>query len=142
MKQRAAWSEYVGKLARSGSTGVLQLRREPPRATKYGNRPAFVDGIRFGSKLEADRFRELLLLQRAGHVLWFIRQVPFDVAPGVVYRTDFLVVWNRAGSAGDNVTVEDTKGVLTAVSRVKIAAVEHRYGFKVQLLRRADVSRG
>ena len=110
---------------------------------RLGNaaRPTVVDGIRFASRLEADRYRELKLLQLAGQVAYTVRQVPFVVATGVVYRLDFLVVWNRTGTHREVVTHEDCKGHLTEVSKIKIRAVEDRYGIKIQLLTRKDVSR-
>lgn len=108
---------------------------------RHGNKITTVDGYRFASRLEADRYRELVLLRHAGQIRWFLRQVPFDVAPGVVYRCDFLVMWNRTGTAEDTVTIEDTKGHLTATSRTKIAVVQERYGITVRILTRADVSR-
>lgn len=108
---------------------------------RLGNRATLLDGIRFPSKLQADRYRELKLLRQSGQVLYFLREVPFDVATGVVYRADFVIVWNRSGSPQEIVTVEDTKGHLTDTSRIKIAAVQDRYGITVRLLRRADVSR-
>ena len=124
-------------------TAAIKSQGSAPRAGvgRHGNHATTVNGYRFASKLEADRYRELVLLRLAGQVLWFIRQVPFDVAPGVVYRCDFLVMWNRTGTAEEPVTIEDTKGHLTDLSRTKIAVVEERYGIRVRILTRADVSR-
>lgn len=136
---RNAWTDIarqqaaatVGKAFRDARSGLGH----------HGNRVTVVDGIKFQSKLEADRYRELVMLRRAGEVLYFLRQVPFDVATGVVYRADFVVMWNRTGSPRENVTVEDTKGHLTDVARVKMAAVQDRYGITIRVLRRADVRR-
>lgn len=116
------------------------LKGKPPR-TRMGNKITLVDGIRFASRLEADRYGELKLLRAAGEVLWFLRQVPFDVAPSVVYRADFLIAWNLTGSADTVVTVEDTKGFLTPTSRVKILSVQERYGITIRILKRQDVGR-
>lgn len=113
----------------------------PVKRGRHGNRSTWVDGYRFDSKLEADRYRELVLLRLGGVVRWFLRQVPFDVAPGVVYRADFLVMWNPTGTAEDLVTIEDTKGHLTQTSRTKIAVVQERYGLRIKILTRTDVSR-
>lgn len=109
---------------------------------RHGERTTIVDGIKFRSKLEADRYRELKNLRRAGEVKWFLRQVPFDVSVGVVYRLDFLVCWNRSGTADEVLTYEETKGHLTDASRIKIGVVQERYAIKINILRRADVSRG
>jgi hypothetical protein len=83
----------------------------------------------------------LKLLQLAGHVAYTLRQVPFVVATGKVYRLDFMIIWNRSGAPHEVITYEDTKGRLTEVSALKIAAVQDRYGIKIKLLRRGDVSR-
>jgi hypothetical protein len=135
---RSAWTEFVRK--RPGGVRV------PPVVTervggKFGNRVTVVDGLKFSSRLEADRYRELAKLVQWGQVKYFVRQVPFDVAPGVVYRADFLVVWNRIGKPLEIVEIEDTKGYLTATSRTKIAVVQARYGIPIKILRRGDVSR-
>lgn len=133
---RELWTRMADGIDAGVAARVLGLQpAAAPR--KYRNRVTMRYGIRFASKLEADRYCELEL-ERLGHrVAWFLRQVPFDVAPGVVYRADFLVVANPSGL----VSVEDCKGVLTPTSRVKIAAVEHRYGIKIKLLHRQDVRR-
>jgi hypothetical protein len=114
-----------------------------PKKNRLQNvaRATIVDGIRFASKLEADRYRELKLLQLAGDVLYTLRQVPFVAATGKVYRLDFMIIWNRSGAPEEVVTYEDTKGRLTEVSALKIAAVQDRYGINIKLLRRGDVSR-
>jgi hypothetical protein len=110
-------------------------------ASKYRNRKTVVDGFTFDSKLEAERYRELCVLQRTDVVRLFLRQVPFDLAPGVRYRLDFLVIWNRPGTSDVGITYEDTKGHMTATSRVKIKTVEHLFGIRIAVLTRADVGR-
>jgi hypothetical protein len=112
---------------------------EPAKLGHHGNRATLVDGIKFQSKLEADRYRELKLLQASGEVWYFLRQVPFDVAPGVIYRLDFFVVWRCIYTGQFPLTYEDTKGHMTDASRIKIARVQERYRIEIKILRRADV---
>lgn len=50
-------------------------------ANKYGNRQVVIDGIPFDSRREANRWRELLLLQRAGAIRGLDRQVKFELIP-------------------------------------------------------------
>lgn len=99
---------------------------------KYRNIRVEVDGRKFDSKLEVKRYEELKHLAAIGEVLWFTCQVPFRLPGGVIYRADFLVVWNRL----QGVTVEDCKGARTRVSINKIKQVEELYGFKVQIITR------
>ena len=42
--------------------------RELPKQSKFNNVKTVVDGIRFDSKREAERFRELMEMQKAGLV--------------------------------------------------------------------------
>jgi len=134
-RRRAAWTDFA--------TGQAA-------APKYGARATVRDGIRFASRLEADRYSELKWLQREGAVRFFLRQVPFDVAEGVRWRADFVVFWKATGGFFSDappfapqvpacVTIEDTKGHLTDASRVRIKVVEGRYNLRVRILRRADV---
>lgn len=102
------------------------------KPAKYRNTPTVVDGQRFDSKLEAKRYGELKALVAAGAIKWFIRQAPFRLPGGIVYRADFLIVW-----VNGQVTVEDSKGVMTAVSALKIKQVEAVYGITVQIIRKA-----
>lgn len=58
---------------------------------KFHAKPTETDGIRFDSKKEARYYLDLKLRQRAGEVVFFLRQVPFHLPGGTVYRVDFQV---------------------------------------------------
>ena len=144
MSHRHDWSEFVRRMAQPIIENATAAGMAPRSDTsKYRSKRCRVDGLNFASQLEADRYRELKALQASGDVAWFIRQVPFDVAPGVVYRADFLVVWRpvMAPVQWCRVSIEDCKGMMTPNSRTKIAVVEQRYGIKIRLLTRAEVSK-
>ncbi len=85
--------------------------------SKYNNIKTVIDGITFDSKKEAQRYQDLLLLQRAGVIGEIIRQPSFvlqekfvsrsgEKIREITYRADFAyreinrIVW----------TVEDVKG--------------------------------
>lgn len=51
------------------------------RKNKYNARKVKVDGIVFDSRKEADRWRELKLLERAGKITELQRQVKFTLIP-------------------------------------------------------------
>ena len=108
--------------------------------SKYRARPHVVDGIRFASSLEARRYQELGQLQKAGVVLWFIRQPSFDLGAGVRYVADFLVVY--AGML-QRISVEDCKGFKTPVFKVKEKLFRERYpAVQLRLVTAADLGRG
>ena len=113
------------------SISVAEFRKLK-KPNKYDAKATVVDGQRFASKAEANRYLELKSLREAGEIAWFITQVPFRLPGGIVYRADFLVVWKGGGF----VTVEDVKGFLTPVSKIKIAQVEAIYGIKIEVITR------
>lgn len=104
---------------------------------KYHAKRVVIDGFGFDSKLEARRYEELKLLQATGVVRWFLCQVPFRLPSGIIYRADFLIVWEEAhADAPAMVSVEDCKGAKTRVSINKIRQVEAIYGIKITLITR------
>lgn len=48
---------------------------------KFNARKAVVDGITFDSKKEANRYRDLKLLEKAGEICCLRLQVPFELIP-------------------------------------------------------------
>lgn len=56
---------------------------------KFGAIQTIRDGIKFQSKREALYYDELKMKQKAGLVLFFLRQVPFDLPGNIKYRCDF-----------------------------------------------------
>ena len=55
---------------------------------KYNNRKIIVDGIKFDSKKEALRYKELKMLERAGIIHNLQRQVKYVLVPAQYERTD------------------------------------------------------
>ena len=49
--------------------------------SKYQSRKTTVNGIEFDSKKESARYKELLLLEKAGAIQNLQRQVPFELIP-------------------------------------------------------------
>jgi len=82
--------------------------------TKYRNKKTLVDGHVFDSKLEADRYVELTLLQRSGQIQGFGIQPSFVLPGGIRYRPDFIVC-----GADELIWVEDSKGKETDLFKNK-----------------------
>ena len=119
-----------------------------PAYNKHKNVKTIVDGIEFDSKREAARWQELKLLERAGAIDRLERQVVFELAPGVQYTgkratpalryvADFAYReppptprdirredWAR--------TVEDAKGMRTAVYKIKRHLMLSVHGIEVR----------
>ena len=88
-------------------------------SSKYHNKKIEIDGIKFDSRKEANRWCELVLLQKAGEIEFLRRQVSFELIPsqkdasGKVieracrYVADFVYMENG------KMVVEDTKSSAT-----------------------------
>jgi hypothetical protein len=122
---------------------VEEFKRRGLKANKFGAKTIVEDGMRFESKLEARRYLYWKNLWQMKAIAWFTRQVPFYLPGGIIWRADFLVVWDQYAAprhTGDDelVTVEDCKGVVTRVAINKIKQVEAIYGFKVQIIKKGE----
>ena len=84
------------------------------------------DGIKFPSKKECQRYKQLKQLKELGEITFFLRQVPFHLAGGVKYICDFLVFWSNG-----EVTIEDVKGMKTDLYRAKKKMVEATYPISI-----------
>ena len=114
------------------------------RRNKYGAKREVVDGIKFASRREARRYRELKILSDAGLITELELQPKFKLGPDeapylirsagypngrrAVYLADF-----RYRHEGELV-IEDVKGVDTPLSRLKRAIVEAQYSVVITLI--------
>jgi hypothetical protein len=64
-----------------------------PIKHKFGAKPTTIDGIRFPSLKEGRYYKQLILRQKAGEVLFFLRQVRLELPAGLRYTVDFLEFW-------------------------------------------------
>ena len=102
------------------------------RNHKYNAQPTEFDGIRFDSKREAERYQELQMLAAAGEIHSLQLQPRFELQPSfkrngktvraIHYVADFQYVTQN----GRHV-VEDTKGMATAVFKLKKKLFLYRY---------------
>ena len=86
--------------------------------SKYGNRKVELDGEKFDSVAERDRWVSLRLMERVGEIQSLRRQVRFHLSGAdgshvCDYIADF--VYRRDGA----VVIEDVKGVVTDAFRIK-----------------------
>lgn len=104
----------------------------PAKESKYRNTATLVDGIRFDSKKEAKRYKELKILLKAGVIGMLARQVEYELNVGgkfsYVYKADFVYQLQATGE----VVVEDVKGELTSVYRKKRRLMLRIHGIKIK----------
>lgn len=106
---------------------------------KYHNRKTIVNGHTFDSKKEANRYSELLLLERAGAIHDLRTQVKYVLIPsqrsketGKVierecsYKADFVY------TEGGETIVEDVKGYRTKEYIIKRKLMLHVYGIRIR----------
>lgn len=102
---------------------------------KYHNTKTVADGIKFDSKLEAERYAQLKILERAGVIRALELQPSFDLLPSfrkngktwrkTVYKADFRYILAK----DDRIIIEDVKGstaVITDVFRLKQKLFEYK----------------
>ena len=106
---------------------------------KYGNRKTEVDGLKFDSLHEGERWVELRLLERSGEIRNLRRQVRFELLPtqrvdgqvverSVSYLADFVYEQN------DKTVVEDAKSKATKTPEyvIKRKLMLWRYGIQIR----------
>lgn len=107
------------------------------RRSKYGAEPIVIDGVRFASKAEGRRYRELRLLEKAGQLRELTLQPVFSLTVhGVAigsYRGDFRFSERVDGHWLP--VVEDVKGCDTPLSRWKRKHVLAEHGVEVRIVR-------
>jgi len=95
--------------------------------SKYNNVRTELDGIKFDSKKEAKYYLDLKIRVKSGEVVFFLRQVPFDLDGNVKYRVDF-----QEFHADGTVHFIDVKGMRTAMYILKKKQVESRYPITIE----------
>lgn len=133
-----AWNNYPGRRVAAGGTGK-----------KYGNKMIYEDGEVFDSKKEYRRWKELILLFKAGEISKLQRQVKYTLIPSqrepdirgprggirpgkliereVSYIADFVYT-DKAGQ----IVVEDCKGLRTKEYIIKRKLMLHEYGIRIK----------
>jgi len=109
---------------------------------KYGNRKIEVDGVRFDSRKEANRYQELLLLEAGGAIEDLTPHPRYELQPAfrdargwkhpaITYVADFSYLEiNDPSAVVGTLVVEDVKGgkgTQTEVFRIKAKLFRFRY---------------
>ena len=103
------------------------------KQNKYRNKEISIAGQIFQSKLEAKRYKQLALLEKAGEIKDLKMQVKYELQEaftknGKTYRkieyiADFVYYDNKLKKT----IVEDTKGIKTDVFKIKQKLFEKKY---------------
>lgn len=104
------------------------------KKSKYGNKKATRDGLKFDSEKEATYYDDLVLLLRAKEILGFCREPKFSVGGGRVYEPDFVVFYE------DRTEIIDIKGdwknAETDVFKIKRDLFNEKYpGLEIKIIK-------
>jgi hypothetical protein len=108
---------------------VNALRKRKVQKHKFGAISCERDQKKFPSRLERRYYDQLKLRQSSGEVVFFLRQVAFDLPGNVRYVCDFQVFL-----ANGEVEFIDTKGRDTAMSLAKRKMVEDLYPVEIKIV--------
>ena len=118
---------------------------------KYHNKKTVIDGIKFDSKIEAERYAQLKILERAGVIRDLELQPSFELIPSfrkncktwrrTLYKADFRYIL----SEDDSYIIEDVKGstaVITGVFRLKQKLFEYKYpDYTISIVTSKDIKK-
>lgn len=99
--------------------------------SKYGNKKVLIDGIKFDSIAEGNRYKELKLMQRAGIIKELELQPKFLLQEsfkknGKTYRKVEYIADFQYKENG-KVVIEDVKGKETDIFKLKHKLFEYKY---------------
>lgn len=103
---------------------------------KYRNIKTIVDGIRFDSKREAERYSELKLLERAGVITDLKLQPKFELIPKHNGNRALTYIADFSYTEGGEKIIEDVKGMETKEFKIKKKLFEYFYpDLKLKIVR-------
>lgn len=136
------WEDYVPPDVRP--IPVQDVPPATPKRSKYGAEPTTVDGIRFDSKRESERYSELKLLEKSGEIINLRLQPEFSLCVWRPDHSDIRTVGKYVGDFAYTVpgyrpmldieVVEDVKSpaTRTPIYRWKIKHLRLQYGIEVK----------
>lgn len=104
-----------------------------PLRHKFNAKPVNDDGQNFSSKLEHRYYQKLKLLEKTGHILFFLRQVPFHLPGNTKYVVDYQVFYSDG-----TVQFVDVKGMTTPMFILKKTQVEALYPIHITVVTSKD----
>ena len=103
------------------------------KPSKYHNKKITIDGVTFDSKLEAQRYTELKLLERQGIIKDLKLQPSYELIPSfkkgnkTYKRASYIADFSYYDNELNKTIIEDTKGFKTDVYVLKRKLFEYLY---------------
>lgn len=131
MPSEKNFEELMENVARGKLNKAKGARVGSPRKPhKYGAVATTVDGIRFPSKKEANRYRELKILEKAGQIFHLTLQPKFSIDINGVHICNYFADFQYLDADAKKI-VEDVKGVKTPVYKLKKKLVKAIHGIDI-----------
>ena len=106
------------------------VQEQPIKRSKYNAVPTTYNGVVYASKKEAAFAQKLDLRLKAGELDYVLRQVPFDLSAGIIYRADFVTLSKETVDYGVirwDITVYEVKGMETPAWKLKHKLFKDKY---------------
>lgn len=113
-----------------------ELRQALGVKHKYRNEPVVLDGHRFASKWEAKRWGELKFLLDQGRIANLRPHRVFPLVVRKLHVGDYVSDFSYNELPSGDLVVEDTKGFLTDVYKLKRRLMRALYGIIIREVRR------
>lgn len=99
---------------------------------KYHNKRIVVDGVKFDSKKEYNRWMELQILEKAHLISGLKRQIPYVVIPKSKYGRAIKYIADFDYTENGRHIVEDCKGFKTREYLLKRRLMAETYGIEIK----------
>lgn len=113
------------------------ITKENQKQSKYKNKKVVVDGIKFDSKKEANRYAELKLMGDTDYIQDLELQKKFELIPKYeingrkVRAMNYICDFYYYDVLKDKYIVEDVKGMKTQIYKLKKKMFEYKYKIEI-----------
>lgn len=109
-----------------------KMEQLPKKRGKYSNSKTDIDGTTFDSVKEAKRYKELLLLLKAGEIGLLRMQVEYELNPGGTHSLKYIADFVYVVTATGREIVEDVKGFRTREYKKKKRLMKKVHNIEIQ----------
>jgi hypothetical protein len=124
-------SDVLNSPCGSRNQHLVEANGVVKKKSKFNNNKCIVDDKEFDSEKEANYYKKLKILLKAGKIGFLELQVPYELNPGgthsLKYIADFVFVDRETGEKH----VVDVKGFRTVIYRKKRRLMKKVHGIKI-----------
>lgn len=114
------------------------ITEEKQKQSKYKNKKVVINGIKFDSKKEANRYLELKLMEDTDYIKDLELQKKFELIPKYeingrkVRAMNYICDFYYFDILNNRYVVEDVKGMKTQLYKCKKKIFEYKYGIEIK----------